>query len=127
MLHDRLQEHDARLAEPLVEGVGGGQAEGQLAGLRLVRLAALDRHLHVHQREAEHAAPLAVLAQRLPSPPSRKTRQRVPAASGVGTAIGAGLAAKRLHADRQPAKCDCPLIVRWHSPVTSTAFWIDSR
>src|SRR5271157_4931 len=58
-VHDRLQEHDARIAEPLVEGIGSGQAEGQFAGLRLVRLAAEDRHLDVHQRKAQHAATLA--------------------------------------------------------------------
>ena len=41
--HDRLQEHDARLAQAPVEGVGGGQAEGQLVGLGLVDLAAAGR------------------------------------------------------------------------------------
>ena len=51
--HDRLQEHDARLAQALLEGVAGGVAEGQLVRAGLVDLAAEDGDLHVHQREAQ--------------------------------------------------------------------------
>ena len=49
--------------ERLVERVGRGAAERQLVALGLVRFAAEQRHANVHQREAEQAAPFALLRE----------------------------------------------------------------
>src|SRR5262245_6020383 len=62
-LHDRLEKDGSGFLHRPAQGVGGGEAEGEVVGVDVVGVAVDQRDLQVDQGEARPAARLGLLAQ----------------------------------------------------------------